>query len=184
MSRLAAARSLAIAISASGSLLGACAPGSDFESAAAQRLADREAIEEVLMRANIGFETSDANLFAGAFAEDGVYELVGEGPVFGYQKMLYSGRDEIRLIISDRLDRSRNADPAALSYDPASLRRYNRNSNSYIDIIDESTAHRISTWMVVMKTNVDIHISAIGRYEDDLVKRDGEWFILKRRRSE
>jgi hypothetical protein len=157
---------------------------SDTEQAASQRFADREAIEEVLMRANIGFETSDANLFAEAFAEDGVYELIGEGPVFGYEKMIYTGRDEIRTIITDRLERARNADPATQSYDPASLRRYNRNSNSYIDIIDATSAHRISTWMVVMKTNVDIHISAVGRYEDDLVKRDGRWYILRRRRSE
>jgi hypothetical protein len=35
-----------------------------------------------------------------------------------------------------------------------------------------------------MKTNVDIHISAVGRYEDELVKRNGEWLILERRRSE
>lgn len=42
----------------------------------------------------------------------------------------------------------------------------------------------MSTWMVVMKTNVDIHISAIDRYQDELVKRDGEWRILRRVRSE
>ena len=35
-----------------------------------------------------------------------------------------------------------------------------------------------------MKTNVDIHTSAIGRYEDDLVKRDGQWLITKGRRVE
>jgi hypothetical protein len=48
----------------------------------------------------------------------------------------------------------------------------------------DAAERRISTWMVVMKTNVDIHISAIGRYEDDLVKRDGQWLILRRLRSE
>ena len=37
---------------------------------------------------------------------------------------------------------------------------------------------------VVMKTNVDIHMSAVGRYEDELVKRDGAWLIAKRRRIE
>jgi hypothetical protein len=42
----------------------------------------------------------------------------------------------------------------------------------------------ISTWTVVMKTNVDIDTSAIGRYEDELVQRDGEWLIAKRRRLE
>ena len=39
------------------------------EYGAAQRLADREAIEDVLNRANSGFELSDPDLFAGAFAE-------------------------------------------------------------------------------------------------------------------
>ena len=33
-------------------------------------------------------------------------------------------------------------------------------------------------------TNVNIHISAIGRYEDELVKRDGKWLILECRRTE
>jgi hypothetical protein len=147
-------------------------------------LSDRQAIEETLKRANVGFELSDPDLFASAFAEDAVYELTGQGPVFGYQKMRYSGRADIRTIIADRLERARNTDPATLSYDPASLRRYNRNTDSFIEIIDADSARHVSTWMVVMKTNVDIHISAIGRYEDELVKRDGEWLILRRVRSE
>jgi hypothetical protein len=147
-------------------------------------LTDRQAIEDVLKRANVGFELGDADLFASAFADDAVYELSGEGPVFGYQKMRYAGRADIRTIISDRLERSRNTDPATLSYDPASLRRYNRNTDSFIDLIDEDSARHVSTWMVVMKTNVDIHISAIGRYEDELEKRGGEWLIVKRVRSE
>ena len=165
-------------------LLSACAPAFAADTDIAQRVADREAIEEVLKRANVGFELSDPDLFGSAFAEDAVYELNGTGPVFGYQKMRYEGRADIRGIITDRLERARNADPATLSYDPASLRRYNRNTDSYIGIVDASHARHFSTWMVVMKTNVDIHISAIGRYEDELVKRDGEWLIAKRRRIE
>jgi hypothetical protein len=157
----------------------ACSPRDDGE-----RFNDREAIEQVLARANLGFELSDPELFAGAFAPDAVYELNGEGPVFGYQKMRYEGRDDIRTIISDRLDRARNTDPATLSYDPQSLRRYNRNSDSLIEVTGPATAKHFSTWLVVMKTNVDIHMSAIGRYEDELVKRDGEWLIARRRRIE
>jgi hypothetical protein len=157
-----------------------CAPPGDGE----QRLTDREAIEQVLARANLGFELSDAELFAAAFAADAVYELTGEGPVFGYQKMRYEGRDDIRTIITDRLERARNTDPATLSYDPQSLRRYNRNSDSLIELTGPDTAKHFSTWLVVMKTNVDIHTSAVGRYEDELVKRDGVWLIAKRRRIE
>jgi len=64
------------------------------------------------------------------------------------------------------------------------VRRYNRNSDELIEITGPDTARHISTWLVVMKTNVDIHMSAVGRYEDQLVKRNGEWLIAKRRRIE
>ena len=173
-----------IATIAFGTTLAAgCTPAGE-DDAAAQRLADREAIEEVLARANLGFELSDPDMFANAFAPDAVYELAAEGPVFGYSKLRYDGRDDIRTIITDRLERARTTDPATLSYDPASLRRYNRNSDSLIEITGPTTAKHVSTWLVVMKTNVDIHMSAVGRYEDELVKRDGAWLIAKRRRSE
>jgi hypothetical protein len=169
---------------ACGLLLAGCASEAAINSAAEKRLADREAIEQVLARANLGFELSDPDLFANAFAEDATYELTGKGPVFGYNKMLFKGRADIRTIISDRNERAKNTDPKTLSYDPASLRRFNRNSDSLIEIVDARTAKHTSTWMVVMHTNVNIHISAVGRYEDTLVKRDGKWYILKRIRSE
>ena len=161
-------------------LLAGCAT----ESASARLIADRAAIEDVLARANLGFELSDPDEFANAFAEDAVYELGPPGPVFGYEKMLYKGRADIRTIISDRVNKARNADPKTLSYDPASLRRFNRNSDSRIQILDATHARHDSTWMVVMHTNINIHISAVGRYEDQLEKRQGQWLIVKRRRSE
>jgi SnoaL-like domain len=148
------------------------------------RLADREAIEDVLSRANIGFELSDADLFASAFAADAVYQLDEPGPVFGYDKMVYKGREEIRTIITSRVEKARHTDPKTLSYDPASLRRFNRNSDDRIVIIDGSTARHTSTWMVVMHTNVNIHISAIGRYADTLKKIDDKWLIVNRTRTE
>lgn len=164
-------------------LLSACATA-PVTGSGAQHFADREAIEAVLARANLGFEISDPDQFANAFAEDAVYELNGAGPVFGYSKMSYSGRADIRTIISDRVEKARNTDPKTLSYDPATLRRYNRNSDSRIEIVDASHARHESTWMVVMKTNVNIHISAVGRYEDLLEKRRGQWLLVKRRRIE
>jgi hypothetical protein len=161
-----------------------CAQKTQVEDSAALRIADREAIEDVLSRANAGFELSDPDLFAGAFAEDGVFQLDEKGPVFGFDKMIYQGRADIRRIISDRLEKVRNTDPKTLSFDPASLKMYNRNSDERIIINDAKTARHTSSWMVVMKTNVDIHISAIGRYNDTLEKRDGKWFIVKRVRTE
>ena len=98
--------------------------------------------------------------------------------------MVYKGRDEIRTIISSRLEKARNTDPKTLSYDPASLRRFNRNSDDRIVILDDTTAKHTSTWMVVMHTNVNIHISAIGRYTDTLKKIGGKWLIIDRIRTE
>ena len=54
-----------------GAALAACVPA-ERNDPAAQRLAEREAIEQVLARANLGFELSDPDLFANAFAEDAV----------------------------------------------------------------------------------------------------------------
>jgi hypothetical protein len=180
MSRLVVAACLGV-------LLASCAkapppaPGPDPTTV---RLADREAIESVLYHVNLAFELGDPEQFGAAFAPDAVFELDGKGPVFGYQRMRYEGRDQIREIVTDRLERARAANPKTLSYDPASLRRFNRNSDSLIEIIDATHARHRSTWMVVMHTNVDIHTSAIGRYEDELEKRDGAWLITERRRSE
>jgi hypothetical protein len=161
-----------------------CVQKASAEDAAMRRIADREAIEDVLNRATIGFELSDPDLFAGAFAEDAVYQLDEKGPVFGFDKMIYKGRADIRSIITDRVEKSRKRDPKTLSFDPASLKMYHRNTDEHIVILDANKARHASTWMAVIKTNVDIHISAIGRYDDMLEKRNGKWLIVKRVRTE
>ena len=148
----------------------------------AQMFMERQAIEKVLYFANLGFELSDADMFANAFSTDAAYELDSQWPLFGYEKLSYKGRDDIRSIITRRLNNPQN--PDTLSYNPATLRRFNRNSNQFIEIIDETHARHYCNWMVVMRTNVDIHTSAIGRYEDELEKRNGQWYIVKRVRRE
>ena len=165
-------------------LAAGCGQRTSAENAAIQRIADREEIEDVLSRANLGFEQGDPDLFAGAFAEDGVFQLDEKGPVFGFDKMIYQGRADIRSIIADRVEKFRKTDPKTLSFDPATLKMYTRNSDERIVILDAKTARHTSTWMAVIKTNVDIHISAIGRYNDTLEKRNGKWFIAKRIRTE
>jgi hypothetical protein len=177
-------RKLSTVLCAAVLLLAGCVSGPASRSGGEPRLANHEAIEEVLSRANMGFEISDADMFAGAFAPDAVYRLDERGPVFGYDQMVYQGRDEIRTIITSRLEKARNTDPKTLSYDPASLRRFNRNSDDHIVILDDTTAKHTATWMVVMHTNVNIHISAIGRYTDTLKKIDGKWLIVDRIRTE
>jgi hypothetical protein len=149
-----------------------------------QRIADREAIEDTLNRANQGFELGDPDLFAGAYSENAVFKLDEQGPVFGFDKLIYEGRDDIRRIVADRMEKFRKTDPKTLSFDPATLKMYIRNSDERITIVDANTARHTSTWMAVIKTNVNIHISAVGRYDDTLEKKDGKWFISKRVRTE
>jgi len=165
-------------------LAAGCGQQKASEDSAALRIADREAIEDTVNRANLGFELSDADLFAGAFAEGATFQLDAKGPVFGFDKMTYQGRNDIRRIVADRVEKFRKTDPQTLSFDPASLKMYIRNSDERIVILDSTTARHTSTWMAVIKTNVDIHISAIGRYNDTLQKRGGKWLISKRVRSE
>jgi len=173
-----------IVISALVFLAAGCGQRASTENSAAQRIADREAIEDVLSRANRGFELSDPDLFANAFAEDAVFQLDEKGPVFGFDKMIYRGRADIRSIVADRMEKFRKTDPKTLSFDPATLKMYIRNSDERIVMVDAKTAHYASTWMAVIKTNVDIHISAIGRYNDTIEKRDGKWLIVKSVRTE
>ena len=161
-----------------------CVKTAAAEDAAMRRIADREAIEDVLNRVTLGFELGDPDLFAGAFREDAVYQLDEKGPVFGFDKMIYKGRADIRSIITDRVEKARKRDPKTLSFDPASLKMYHRNTDERIIILDANKARHTSTWMAVIKTNVDIHISAIGRYDDMLEKRNGKWLIVKRVRTE
>jgi hypothetical protein len=154
------------------------------EDAAMLRITDREGIEDALSRANLGFDLNDPDLFAGAFAEDAVYQLDEKAPVFPFDKISYKGRAEIRSIITDRVEKSRKRDPKTLSYDPASLKMYHRNTDEHIVILDVKKARHTSIWMAVIKTNVDIHISAIGRYDDILEKRNGKWLIVNRVRKQ
>ena len=165
-------------------LAAGCGQRTSRENSAAQRIADREAIEDALNRANLGFELGDADLFAGAFAEDAVFKLDEKGPVFGFDKMIYQGRADIRSIVADRQEKFRKTDPKTLSFDPATLKMYIRNSDERIVIVDEKTASHASTWMAVIKTNVNIHISAVGRYNDTIEKRNGKWLIVNRVRTE
>jgi hypothetical protein len=83
----------------------------------------------------------------------------------------FNDREAIGRIIQDRTERSRTADPKTLSDNPASLRRFNLNSDSLIEFVDAARdARHASSGMVVMHTNVNIHIFAVGRYADELEK--------------
>src|SRR5688572_18929935 len=85
-------------------LLASCGDATGLAGGAA---AERAAIEHLLATVNRAFEVSDADAFIGGFAEDAVFELNATEPVFGYQRLKYEGRAQIREIISDRIERAR-----------------------------------------------------------------------------
>ena len=59
--------------------------------------------------------------------------------------MVCRGTPDLRGIIPDRLQKARKTDPKTLSYDPATLRRYNCNGDDRIVTLDEKNANHTST---------------------------------------
>jgi uncharacterized protein (TIGR02246 family) len=160
-------------------ILGACAVAAGCgrapdERGPVQNYLDRQAIETTLVRYSTGLDTFDADTYASAFTEDAEFAM--EGKVF-------RGREEIRKIITDmkanRAERAQDADPA--NDPPPSM--HHVMSNAVIDITGTDSARHRSYWMTVSggPQMYSFRIAAQGRYEDELVKRNGEWLIHRRK---
>ena len=148
------------------------APGEP--SSSLQSYVERQAIETTLVRYSTGLDTFDAQIYASAFTEDAEFSM--EGKVF-------HGRAEIAKIITDmkesRAARAADADPA--NDPPPSM--HHVMTNAVIDIVDADTARHHCYWMTVSggPQMYNFRIAAQGRYEDELVKRNGEWLIHRRK---
>jgi len=144
------------------------------EPAGTQNYADRQAIETTLVRYSTGLDTFDPDMYASAFTDDAEFTM--EGKVF-------RGRDEIRKIIIDlkasRAERAGDSDPT--NDPPPSM--HHVMSNAVIDIVGPNTARHHSYWMTVSggPEMYSFRIAAQGAYEDELVKRDGQWLIRRRK---
>lgn len=134
---------------------------------------DRAEIQELVARYVHGLDTLDADLYASVFAEDAVFELPGG--------VVHRGRAAIRKIVTDLIEaRARNE---AAGRPSPSL--YHVMANTSIEIVDATHArHRSYAQTVRAAEGGQFIVGFMGRYEDELVKRDGEWLILKRVRSE
>lgn len=155
-------------------LLAACArPAAESESTV-QSYRDRQAIETTLVRYSTGLDTFDADVYASAFTEDAEFAMEGK---------TFRGRDEIRKIITDmkaqRAERAADADPA--NDPPPSM--HHVLSNAVIDIVGPDAARHHAYWMTVSggPQMYSFRIAAQGRYEDELVRRNGEWLIHRRK---
>jgi len=155
-------------------LAAGCGSAPSDQTAAIQNYVDRQAIETTLVRYSTGLDTFDPEVYASAFTEDAEFTM--EGKVF-------RGRAEIGKIISDmkagRAERLADKDPAN---DPSPIMHHVM-SNAVIDIVSADRALHHCYWMTVSggpELN-SFRVAAQGRYEDELVKRDGQWLIHRRK---
>ena len=169
ITRTARISAIAISIIAAG-----CGRTPDRQVASFQNYIDRQAIETTLVRYSTGLDTFDADVYASAFTEDA--EFMMEGKIF-------RGRNEIKKIITDmkasRAARLADKDPAN---DPPPIMHHVM-SNAVIDIVGADSARHHCYWMTVSggpELN-SFRVAAEGRYEDELVRRGGEWLIHRRK---
>ena len=140
------------------------------DEAAVQKLADRAEIEELITRYVTALDTRDADMYAGVFAEDAVYELPGN--------VVHRGRAAIRKIVTDLQD-SRARNDAAGKPSPS---LYHAMFNHSIELVDATHArHQCYAQTVRAAEGGQFIVGFMGRYEDELVKRDGRWYIRSRK---
>jgi uncharacterized protein (TIGR02246 family) len=140
------------------------------DAAVVQKLLDRAEIETLVTSYVKGLDTLDADLYAGVFAEDAVFELPGG--------VVHRGRAAIRKIVTDLQD-SRARNQAAGTPSPS---LYHVMSNTSIEIVDDQNArHQSYAQTVRAAEGGQFIVGFMGRYEDVLVKRDGRWYIQSRK---
>lgn len=153
-----------------------CARAPDPQSVSLQNYVDRQAIETTLVRYSTGLDTFDPDIYASVFTEDAEFTMTFENQVL-------RGRDEIRKLVAgmkaDRAARREDKDPA--NDPPPSM--HHVMTNAVIEITGPDTALHHCYWMTVSggPDMYSFRIAAQGRYEDELVKRDGKWLIHRRK---
>ena len=119
---------------------------------------DYEEIRQLLARYAHLMDSESSDGVAGLFSEDGVFEVLGES---------FEGRSAIAGMVR------RYADAGAL----ANTRHLTLNS---VISVDGRSATGTSDWVAIRAEGAGWAILAVGRYEDQLVKKDG-WQLRRRR---
>jgi 3-phenylpropionate/cinnamic acid dioxygenase small subunit len=140
------------------------------EASVQQQLLDRAEIEELVTRYVTALDTRDADLYAGVFTEDAVYELPGN--------VVHRGRAAIRKVVTD-LQESRARNDAAGKPSPS---LYHPMFNHSIELVDATHArHHCYAQTVRAAEGGQFIVGFMGRYDDELVKQGGRWYIQSRK---
>lgn len=135
------------------------AEGRDIE-----RYIARAEIEDLITRYTYAFDALDADAYVRTFTEDAVFDL-GGGDV-------RKGRDGIRSIITER--QAKPPDPATLEHHVI--------TNSLIEFVADDRVHHRAYWLTIIGDFAHgFAVPAMGKYDDVIVKRNGEWLIESRR---
>jgi uncharacterized protein (TIGR02246 family) len=148
-----------------------CASLPAADAAAGPTLADYEAIHATLYRYTRGLDRHDVELYASAFAEDGVFDLGATS---------YTGRDAMRGIIEGLIQN--HAEAAARGDPPRQL--FHTDTNQSIEFLAPDHAVHHAYYVTYVRvgegqgsTN---QLVAVGSSTDELRKIEGEWLIVKR----
>ena len=130
---------------------------------------DRIAVEDVMARYVWTVDSLDADGYVAVFTDDAVIDSNG---------MISKGRDEIRKIVTGLI--ARRDEAKAKGQPTANL--YHVISNVRITFPNPGEALHRSYWQTVRRDK-DGHMiaAAMGRSEDHLVKRNGQWLIQFRK---
>jgi uncharacterized protein (TIGR02246 family) len=130
---------------------------------------DRIAVEDVMARYVWAVDSLDADGYVAVFTEDAVIDANGS---------ISKGRGEIRKIVTGLLQR--RDDNKAKGLPAANL--YHVISSVRITFPKPGEALHQSYWQTVRRDNEGRMIAAaMGRSEDRLVKRNGQWLIQWRK---
>lgn len=154
-------------------LASACAPHHETVTAAAQRLADREAIDATMHRYLTGLDHLDRELYASSFAEDGVLDIDGN---------VRTGRDAMRAVIDSEIgyrkaQQDRGETPRVL---------FHMETNIHVTFPEADRAERSAYWVTYLREGEDpegLSALGVGTSVDELRRSGDEWLIARRKIS-
>jgi SnoaL-like domain len=148
----------------------------------AQRFDDFQGINAVLKQYLVAIDTLDENLYGTAFAEqDAVFEI---------RDVIRHGREDIKKEVTGdkeartaRIAKGEDVPPLPTTWHFMSgsnivfLAKNRAKHNAYYQVWTRQNDHPGG----IVRLTTPITMVAIGRYDDDLVKVNGKWFIQRRK---